>query len=150
MFSLLLLNLCTLPIKIIVFYTPYFYSLFLPLFVYPSKDLWLQIDGIATKCSFCQVIKVSLPNLNDKDSRKRIKKEIWVEGHNFFLLSRPHVHGYFWPFFTIQSQEVEQRLQSSFLFWRFYALATMQKMTISIFKIIYLKAFSKHFTNFKV
>ena len=69
-----------------------------------------------------------------------------------FLLFHPHENGCFWPFFTIQSQRIEQTI-----LWEFFILKVfwcsnnlMQKLTsiTPTYKIIsHLKVFFKYFAQ---
>jgi hypothetical protein len=76
---------------------------------------------------------------------------IWWEWHYSFLLSRPHELGHFLPFFTIQSQGIEQAKTMLFILKVLWCSNNLkQKMTSitpSIYYFIHLKAFFKNFAQ---
>ena len=77
------------------------------------NEMWILSTGLL---GISKVMKISLPNLNDIDFRSSESTEkIWWEWHYSFLLSRPHEHGHFWPFFTIQIQGIEQTTNLLFI-----------------------------------
>ena len=80
------------------------------------------------------------------------RKKNWWEWHHSFLLSRPHEHDHFWPFFTIQRQGTEQTTSLLFILKVFsYSNNLMQNMTSitpsNIYKTIHqnYQAILKHF-----
>ena len=124
------------------------------------------MNGIATKCKFSfraycriplvflKVMKVSLPNLNDKNfrSKKSTKKLVGVA---LLLPIFPHSwtwpFGHFWPFLTIQTQGIEQTTTILFILKVLWCsnnlMQKMTSMTLSIYEIIHLKVFFKNFAH---
>jgi hypothetical protein len=94
-------------------------SLTLWIFLVLIKDLWLQMDGIATKCDFPKYYYEGWP-WHFKRIEDIITKFKW-QGFQFIRTNRkkndgsgitpsyfpPHELGHFWPFSTIQSQGIE-------------------------------------------
>ena len=82
-----------------------------------------------------------------------MNRKKWWEWHYSFILSRPHEHGHFWPFFTIQRQGIEQTTNLLFIL-KFLRCSNnqMQKMTSitpSIYETIHKKVFFKNFDHYE-
>ena len=78
-------------------------------------------------------------------------KKIGLEWHDSILLSHHHENDHFLPFFTVQSQGIEQTKTLLFILKVLWcSIYLMQKMTSvapSIYEIIYLKVFLKNFAQ---
>ena len=78
------------------------------------------MEGIVIKWSFSRLSLWSIPwhfKINEDIITKlkwqglqiiKINRKKWWDWHYSFLLSRPHEHGHFWPFFTVQRSGIEQ------------------------------------------
>ena len=83
-----------------------------------------------------------------KNQQKKTK-----EWHHSVLLSRPHEHDHFWPFFTMQRQGIEQTTNLLFILKVLRCSNNlMQKMTSitpSIYKTIHQKVIFKNFDPYE-
>jgi hypothetical protein len=59
---------------------------------------------------------------------------------------RPHEHGHFWPFFTIQSQAIEQTTTLHFI-CNNNLMKERTSITTSIYEIIHFQVFFKTFAQ---
>ena len=89
------------------------------------------MDGIATKCCFSRralgrmtlELKISSKiRMTWTSDRKNQQKYVWWEWHYSFLFSRPHEHGHFWLFFTIQRQGIEQTTNLLFILKVYFSI----------------------------